>query len=169
LSHLKLNIKLDLLGVHKLNSDNKDQYSSLRFLLLSHHTKEELHRTIHLKIRGKDLYICARCSGIAIGLTIYILFRQQAAEFMFNNPMLFLLLPAPAMVDWIMQTVGLHESNNLIRIVTGCLMGMCWAGMLNLFFKDWSNVIFWLTTLIYVTAFLIVLPKRFKKLKEEEG
>jgi len=141
---------------------DEDECPSLLFLVLSHHTREELHRTIRLRVMGRDLYLCARCTGIAAGLAAYAVVSQQVAPLLLNNPLLLLLLPAPAMIDWVTQTVGLRESNNPIRVATGFLLGACWAGMLDLFLRDWSNALLWLTALVYVAVFLLVLPHRLK-------
>jgi len=143
---------------------DEDDRSSLFFLLLSHHTREELHRTIRLKVMGRDLYLCARCTGIAAGLAAYALSGQRVAALL-DNPLLLLLLPAPAMIDWVTQTVGLRESNNPLRVATGFLLGACWAGMLDLFLRDWSNAALWLTALVYVAAFLLALPHRLRGLE----
>jgi uncharacterized membrane protein len=150
-----------------LDSGDKDKYSSLRFFLFSHHTKENLHRTLHLKIHGKDMYLCARCFGIFVGLTISILFRQPLTTIVLQNPLIILILPAPAMTDWVTQTIRLRESSNPIRIATGSLLGVCWANMLNLFLIDWSHKAFWLTTILYLTIFLAVLPIRLKQASDE--
>jgi len=146
-----------------LHYDEDDKYSSLHFFILSHHTKENLHRTLHLKIHGKDVYLCARCSGIVIGLIISILFRQILTEIISQNPMIILLLPAPAMTNWVLQTMKLHESWNPTRIATGLLLGICWANMLYLFLADWSNKAFWLTTLLYLAIFLVTLRIRLRQ------
>ena len=121
---------------------NSEDRSSLMFFLLSHHSPKKLHRTIHIKIQGNDLYLCARCTGIWAGIISTLLAFFLGLSF---PPGLYLLLlmvlPTPAMVDWVTQSCKLRESRNAIRIGTGFLLGIGWGlfflllarGMLHLF------------------------------------
>ncbi len=106
----------------------KEDRLSLLFLLLSHHKPEKLHRTIRIGLGEKNIYLCARCTGINIGIVSVCV----AWFFNFNLPTwsylpsLF-ILPAPSMVDWVTQSCKLRESRNSIRICTGFLLGICWG------------------------------------------
>ena len=104
--------------------DKKD-WHLLLFLLLSHHRPEKLDRTIRVSFRGRNLYLCARCTGKYSGiLSVFV------AWFLgFDLPTwlylpLFSILPAPSIVDWITQSCKLRESRNTIRICTGYLLGI---------------------------------------------
>jgi uncharacterized membrane protein len=106
---------------------NEDE-PSLMFFLLSHHRPEKLHRTIHICIKGKHLYLCARCTGIWTGMISIFL----ASLFGLDLPvwlyiLLLAILPAPAMVDWTTQSCKIRESKNLIRVGTGFLLGIGWG------------------------------------------
>lgn len=59
-----------------------------------------------------------------------------------------LILALPAIVDWTTQNVGLRESNNPVRVVTGFLEGV---GVLLLSLTDISS----LTKLLIVSAISI--------------
>jgi uncharacterized membrane protein len=48
-----------------------------------------------------------------------------------------LILALPAIIDWMTQSVGLRESNNPVRIVTGFLEGV---GVLTLSLTDISSI-----------------------------
>jgi len=120
---------------------NEDE-PSLIFFLLSHHRPEKLHRTIHIRIRGKNLYLCARCTGIYLGAISIFLASLLGFDLpLWLYPLLLTVLPAPAMVDWITQSCKLRESRNIMRIGTGFLLGTGWGlfflllvrGMLYLF------------------------------------
>jgi len=48
------------------------------------------------------------------------------------------LAPVPATVDWLTQSVGKRESTNLLRFVTGALLGFAFADVLALlWFRSW--------------------------------
>jgi len=104
---------------------DKEDWHLLSFLLLSHHKPEKLHRTIHVNFRGKNVYLCARCTGKYSGiLSVFV------AWFLgFNFPTwlylsLFSILPVPSIVDWVTQSCKLRESRNTIRVCTGYLFGI---------------------------------------------
>jgi len=97
----------------------------LLFLLLSHHRPEKLHRTIRVNFRGRNVYLCARCTGIYSG--ILSVFVAWFLGFDFPTWLylpLFSLLPVPSTVDWITQSCKLRESKNPIRISTGYILGI---------------------------------------------
>ena len=104
---------------------DKEDLHSLLFFLLSHHKPEKLHRTIRISLRGRNVYLCARCTGIYTGILSVLI-----AWFLgFNFPEwlylpLFSILPAPSIVDWLTQSCKLRESRNTIRISTGYLLGI---------------------------------------------
>lgn len=106
----------------------KEDGLSLLFLLLSHHMPEKLHRTIRIGFRGRNVYLCARCTGIYTGIASVFI----AWFFNFNLPTwlylpLLLILPASSMVDWVTQSCKLRESRNSTRICTGFLLGIGWG------------------------------------------
>ena len=97
----------------------------LLFLLLSHHRPEKLHRTIRVSFRGRNVYLCARCTGIYSG--ILSIFVAWFLGFHFPTWLylpLFSILPLPSTVDWITQSCKLRESRNTIRTCTGYLLGI---------------------------------------------
>jgi len=104
---------------------NKEDWHLLLFLLLSHHRPEQLHRTIHVNFRGRNVYLCARCTGEYSGiLSLFI-----AWFFGFEFPAWLYLplistLPLPSAFDWVTQSCKLRESRNTIRISTGFLLGI---------------------------------------------
>jgi uncharacterized membrane protein len=104
---------------------NKKDWHLLLFLLLSHNSPENLDRTIHVKLWGRNVYLCARCTGIYSSISI--VFIAWFLGFGFPTWLylpLFSILPIPSAVDWITQSCGLRESRNWIRICTGSLFGV---------------------------------------------
>lgn len=121
--------------------------------LLSHHTEDHLDRALRLKFFGRNLYICARCTGMILGFVSGILLQRFG--FIPNldaNLSLFLAigLALPAMVDWWTQSVFGRESKNYIRTPTGFSLGF------GITFLRFSNIIWTVVTIAIFFAFAIV-------------
>ena len=104
---------------------NTEDWRMVRFLLLSHHMPEKLHRTIRVGFHGRNVYFCARCTGIYSGiLSVFVAwflgFDFPAWLYLSLVP----ILPLPSAVDWVTQSCKLRESRNIIRICTGFLLGI---------------------------------------------
>jgi uncharacterized membrane protein len=107
-----------------MNMDKKD-WHYLLFLLLSHHKPDKLHRTIHINIRGKAIYLCARCTGkYSALLSVFIAWFLGYGFPAWAYFPLFTFLPLPSVVDWFTQSCKLRESKNTIRVCTGFLLGI---------------------------------------------
>lgn len=109
----------------------KHDWRYLLFLMLSHHPPERLHRTICLGFRGKNIYLCARCTGtfsslIAVLVAYFIGLRFPLWLYL----PLISVLPIPVIVDWFTQGSKLRESRNSIRAGTGLLLGIAEADLL---------------------------------------
>ena len=109
----------------------KHDWRYLLCLMLSHHPPERLHRTICLGFRGKNIYLCARCTGtfsslIAVLVAYFIGLRFPLWLYL----PLISVLPIPVIVDWLTQSGKLRESRNSIRIGTGLLLGIAEADFL---------------------------------------
>jgi len=104
--------------------DKKD-WHLLLFLLLSHHRPEKLDRTIRVSFRGRNIYLCARCTGKYSGiLSVFVAWFLGFDFPIWLYLLLVSILPAPSIVDWITQSCKLRESRNTIRICTGYLLGI---------------------------------------------
>jgi uncharacterized membrane protein len=109
----------------------KHDWRYLLFLMLSHHPPERLHRTICLGFRGKNVYLCARCTGtysslIAVLVAYFIGLRFPLWLYL----PLISVLPISATIDWLTQSGKLRESRNSIRVGTGLLLGIAEAHLL---------------------------------------
>lgn len=71
-------------------------------------------------IKGKQFPVCARCTGAFIGYFVGgILFLFFAIPLYID-----ILLCALMFVDWLIQRIGICESDNIRRVVTGFLCGL---------------------------------------------
>ena len=79
-----------------------------------------------LSLLGRELRLCARCSGYLIGFAAPALLSADPQALL--GPGLqwlaLLLLAAPLTLDWVTQSWGLRESTNPVRLATGILMGL---------------------------------------------
>lgn len=77
-----------------------------------------------LFINGNQMPFCSRCTaiwlGLAIGLGFMVFYKIEL-----NEKFLFLIIIGlvPIGIDGLGQLIGFWESNNIIRIITGLLVG----------------------------------------------
>jgi uncharacterized membrane protein len=101
--------------------------------LLSHHHPQRYSRTLLLPLGRRNVRVCARCSGQAIGVVlggVAVVLTASDPGTLFNLRVMAIaaLLPLPAAVDWITQSIGRRESSNRLRLVSGA--GLGFAGLL---------------------------------------
>jgi uncharacterized membrane protein len=78
-----------------------------------------------LSLLGRELRLCARCSGYLIGFVAPTLLSVDPQMLLGSSVQwLILLLAAPLALDWVTQSWGLRESTNPARLATGILMGL---------------------------------------------
>src|SRR5690554_3355743 len=78
---------------------------------------------------GGQLPVCARCSGLFVGIVIshiYLLFFPRKAKAMPLLPVSLVLVFAmlPLFLDGIGSYLGFRETTNLIRLATGLALGV---------------------------------------------
>lgn len=71
--------------------------------------------------KGKQLPVCARCTGIYIGFFSAPLFLFDVIRF---NLLITILLIFPAVIDGLTQAIFKRESNNILRVTTGFIYGV---------------------------------------------
>ena len=72
-------------------------------------------------VGGYQFPLCARCTGVFLGqcsALIALLFRKSL------SPFLSLILLMVMGTDWFIQRVGILESTNLRRLITGIMGGL---------------------------------------------
>lgn len=100
---------------------------SLRFLL-AHHGYFEFDRCLRLKICGTEVFFCARCTGIYLGVAVTAIAAMIGFASPPKNVAPLLLLPAPAFLDWGLYVTGLRSGTNLVRAASGVLLGVAYVG-----------------------------------------
>ncbi len=100
---------------------------SLGFLLLSHHRRKNLSHTLEIRVAGRTLNLCARCSGMGIGFVLGLVFLESLLGVFSSLPILIAVFPIPAAVDWLLQVFRVRDSTNPRRVVTGVLIGVVYA------------------------------------------
>ena len=80
------------------------------------------HRMSHrsFTVRGRQFNVCARCTGLLAG----ILASPLLTPWRHVSLLLFLSGVAMVALDGITQLIGVRESNNLIRVITGFVAGL---------------------------------------------
>jgi len=70
-------------------------------------------------IKGYQFPVCARCTGVLAGnLAAYALF------FIYAIPLEFCVIGCTVMfIDWFIQYIGIRESTNIRRLITGIIAG----------------------------------------------
>jgi len=132
--------------------------------LLSHHLPARFNRTIAVRGRTRTLHLCARCTGQLIGVFAWLvtfasLISIRLSIFDVRIQLLFVLLPAPAALDWVTQAAGLRESRNSLRLVSGALLGAAFTDLFaSLVLGQWAFALGGvLVLLIYIVALMISL------------
>ena len=75
--------------------------------------------------RGHQFPVCARCTGFYIGFVLLILFECIGFVPAFSfNLVIACILATPLMFDGTTQLLGLRESNNTLRFMTGMMFGL---------------------------------------------
>jgi len=74
-------------------------------------------RSFHIK--GKQFPVCARCTGVLIGNI-----AAAALFLVYALPLPFCLAGCAVMfTDWLIQRLGIRESTNIRRLITGMIGG----------------------------------------------
>ena len=89
-------------------------------------------------IKGRQFPVCARCTGVLAGnMAAYALF------FIYAIPPEFCVLGCAMMfIDWFIQYIGIRESTNIRRLITGIIGG-------------YSLATLYCTVIKYITQLLI--------------
>ncbi len=104
-----------------------------------HGKKERSFKFIH-----KYFSLCARCSGIYLGIISFPLLLLF--NFNYNYLLLFMI---PLIIDGILQKTTSYFSNNFKRVLTGYLFGIAFIVLLSNIFYYYSLFIIYLSRLIY--------------------
>ncbi|MFX0069137.1 MAG: DUF2085 domain-containing protein [Candidatus Hodarchaeota archaeon] len=102
-----------------------ETFNRLWLVFFAHHAPDKFHRCLRIQIRGRKLYLCARCTGMLSGIyvAVFLLPLLQSLVLPTIAWIVLIAFPLPAIVDWLSQYSGKRESNNRIRVVSGLLLG----------------------------------------------
>ncbi len=109
--------------------------------MLSHHSYSKLSHTIHVSLGRKEVYLCARCTGIGVGMAVGLLYVNYLADSFLQYPGLIVAFVLPATMDWLFQVFRLKSSTNPRRIVTGALVGHAYLVGLIALARGWFNLL----------------------------
>jgi uncharacterized membrane protein len=83
-----------------------------------------------LRAFGLELRLCSRCSGYLAGFLFLTASRSvtglqalQAVPIQ-HQFIICMLFAMPLILDWLTQSLGLRESDNVTRFITGAILGM---------------------------------------------
>jgi len=119
-----------------------------------------------LRLLGRELRLCARCSGYALGILALTAYGSLFGLSAFGSldPGLQILLcyitVVPLAFDWLTQSWGWRESSNGIRLLTGIFLGVGVALFLSVKVTTTMKGGFY-----FYTAALIALVGRLGKIR----
>lgn len=106
------------------------------FMLLAHHSRDDLSHTIKISIRNHEIYLCARCtaiySSLAISAILFAFLINLNLIPIWLRIILALTAGVPVIVSWGNQTLRERENSNKMRILTGIGGGVGLAMLLYL-------------------------------------
>ncbi len=73
------------------------------FFILSHHSYSKLSHTIRVSLGRKEVHLCARCTGIGMGMTVGLFYANYLAHSFLQYPGLIIAFVLPATMDWLFQ------------------------------------------------------------------
>ena len=103
-----------------------DDLQVVNLLWLSHHGPLEEDRCIVTRLKGKPHLLCARCTGIVVGMVC----GAALWTWEIPTPTSLWLLPVPAFADWTAYLLNLWRGTNTLRLVNGFLLGLAYVGFL---------------------------------------
>ena len=135
------------------------------FLLLAHHSRDNLSHTIKISIGKREIYLCARCTAIYSSLLIsWLLFSFviKISTVPYGITLcIALVLGIPVIVSWSKQTLTEVENSNRTRITTGIGGGV---GLAMIFYLP-TPLREFLIFGIFAVVFLILYFGKIRKYK----
>lgn len=115
--------------------------AATRKYLLSHHPVHERHRCYAPTIFGRQVHLCARCTGIYPGIALGLL-GGLIEPTALPDLLLIAVLPLGALLDWAATAFTPRRGSNLVRTTTGVLLGVAYGLGLVALFLEGELVVF---------------------------
>lgn len=136
--------------------EDHEEISFAHRALLAHHRQCHLDRCYSLWIKGSRYYICARCLGLYPFLVLFMTIGFASGIDSGRTFALMGILAAPALVDWGLARTGIWQGTNLLRTVTGALLGAGLGQAMPRYFRNPFSVDFWMVAGLFLMAILLV-------------
>ena len=134
---------------------------SFWFLILSHHSLAKLSHTFRISVGSRNAFVCARCTGVVIGMIVGLVYVNILAGWFFQYPILIFIFTMPAAVDWLLQVFRFRESTNSRRLLTGALIGQTYLVGLIAMVRAWLPLLAYYA--IIFAAYSAILYSIFRK------
>ncbi len=93
------------------------------FMLLAHHSRDDLSHTIKFSIKSHEFYLCARCtaiySSLVVSALIFAFLIDLSPLLTWIRVLLALTAGTPVILSWGKQTLTGRQNSNRTRILTG--------------------------------------------------
>ena len=135
-------------------------------LALAHHRSDQLDHCLLIPLGSRRVACCARCLGLYPTLALLLLL-QGFFSWPVPGPLERWLLAAgvlPALLDWGSSWLDRTRGNNLIRVITGCLLGVSLGRSLWVYFRDPLYEVLWIQVGLLALGALIFELLRLRRL-----
>src|SRR5207244_8936523 len=99
-----------------------DPRPPLWLFILSHHSYSKLSHTIRVSLGTREVYLCARCTGIGVGMLIGLSYVNYLAYDFLQYPVLIVGFVLLAIVAWLFQVFSLNDRTTSCRLVNSALV-----------------------------------------------
>ncbi len=128
---------------------------------LSHHKPDEYYRCYRLTIVDRELFLCARCIGIYLGIASGFIAFRLVNELDWVIGLTFTPLSL-TIFDWAYSRTITANGSNFLRTLSGFGIGVSfiWAWLFAITDHNWHLVL--ISYLIYSVVFLVLLKGALK-------
>jgi len=137
------------------------------------------HKKIHafkIQLDDKIYYVCARCSGLYIGIfigfpisfTMLILFPIFYSLGDFGTTLIAIFLSLPAIFDWTTQRLALRESRNGIRFWTALPAGFALSWYLISSVSFLVKIPVLVGVLLFLAVFFFIDRRTYSETKDQK-
>ena len=140
------------------SSKRLDLNATLFPVALSHHRMRERDHCHRIILRGRPIYICARCSAIVLTFFPFLFLNiTGSVDWIARHPSLFLVvLPLFGIADWVLACSGVLKVGNFIRTLSGILLGLFQAAAYFTLLTNPLDWRLWLSAFLYGTIVVMV-------------